>query len=254
MGWSVHQNIDMCGQGDVEIIWNWRSKHSIEDLKRIVEQKGYSAISVGGFDHAGLKQFSYQLTAGHCKPSQGYTNTLYIWSGGGAAAAEILDGHVMVHPVDYWGNEKKEQKSDGSEVSMKRKVSRRICIGGALDSIEEVNWMRKETKSAITKCKRIGAKGEEDALNDVKNELETGRKNEGVRDVVHAKFTAYPAPARNWQPQQIPKAFRISDGTLNTGLKAAQAASVGWEALQQGDSKGKAIFKMGLAFASSSKD
>ena len=45
--------------------------------------------------------------------------------------------------------------------------------------------MRKETKSAITKCKRIGAKGEEAALNDVKNELETGRTNEGVRDVVH---------------------------------------------------------------------
>ena len=84
MGWSVHQNIDMCGQGDVEIIWNWRSKHSIEDLKRIVEQKGYSAISVGSFDHAGLKQFSYQLTAGHCKPSRGYTNTLYIYSGGGS--------------------------------------------------------------------------------------------------------------------------------------------------------------------------
>ena len=116
--------------------------------------------------------------------------------------------------------------------------------------------MRKETKSAITKCKRIGAKAEEDALNDVKNELETGRKDKGVRDVVHAKFTAYPAPARNWQPVQVPRpvqvrqlpSFGISDGTMNTGLKAA---SVGWEALQQGDSKGTAILKMGLAFASS---
>ena len=84
MGWSVHQNIDMYAQGDKERIRNWRSTHSIEDLKRIVEQKGYSAISVcsGGF--ATLKQFSYQLTAGHCKPSRGYTNTLYIYSGGGS--------------------------------------------------------------------------------------------------------------------------------------------------------------------------
>ena len=40
-GWSAHQNIDMCGQGDVEIIHNWRATHSIEDLQRIVEQKGY---------------------------------------------------------------------------------------------------------------------------------------------------------------------------------------------------------------------
>ena len=85
-GWSAHQNIDMCGQGDVEIIHNWRAKHSIEDLQRIVEQKGYSAVCVGNFGHAALKQFPYQLTAGHCKPSQGYTNTLYIWSGGGSGS------------------------------------------------------------------------------------------------------------------------------------------------------------------------
>ena len=84
MGWSVHQNIDMYAQGDKERIRNWRSTHSIEDLKRIVEQKGYSAISVcsGGF--ATLKQFSYQLTPGHCKRTWGYTNTLYIYSGGGS--------------------------------------------------------------------------------------------------------------------------------------------------------------------------
>ena len=84
MGWSVHQNIDMYAQGDKERIRNWRSTHSIEDLKRIVEQKGYSAISVcsGGF--ATLKQFSYQLTPGHCKKTWGYTNTLYIYSGGGS--------------------------------------------------------------------------------------------------------------------------------------------------------------------------
>ena len=38
-------------------------------------------------------------------------------------ATRWLDGHVMVHPVDYWGNEMKEQKPDGSQVPMKRKVS-----------------------------------------------------------------------------------------------------------------------------------
>ena len=84
MGWSVHHNIDMSNQGNKEIIHSWRAKHSIEDLKRIVEQKGYSAISVGSFDFAALKKFPYQLTADHCKPSRGYTNTLYIYSGGGS--------------------------------------------------------------------------------------------------------------------------------------------------------------------------
>ena len=98
-GWSAHQNIDMCGQGDVEIIHNWRATHSIEDLQRIVEQKGYSAFTVSSgqpsFGHAALKKFPYQLTAGHCKPITTCCNhpcTIYIWSGGGAAedpAAEI---------------------------------------------------------------------------------------------------------------------------------------------------------------------
>ena len=88
-GWSAHQNIDMCGQGDVEIIPNWRATHSIEDLKRIVEQKGYSAFTVSSgqpsFGHAALKKFPYQLTAGHCKPITTCCNhpcTIYIWSGG----------------------------------------------------------------------------------------------------------------------------------------------------------------------------
>eukprot|EP01052_Picozoa_sp_SAG31_P000936 SAG31_NODE_29_length_32663_cov_14.779695_23_plen_749_part_00 len=80
--WSEHKNIDMCCQGDVEIIHNWRATHSIDDLKRIVQQKGYSAICVGSFDHAALKKFPYQLTASHCKPASGYECTLYICDSG----------------------------------------------------------------------------------------------------------------------------------------------------------------------------
>ena len=90
-GWSAHQNIDMCGQGDIEVIHNWRGKHVIEELMRKVEQNGYSAVCVGSFGHAALKKFPYQLTAGHCKPSSGYTNTLYIWSGGGSGLTEDLE-------------------------------------------------------------------------------------------------------------------------------------------------------------------
>lgn len=77
--WSQHQNIDMCGQGDVEIIHNWRNKYTIDDLKKIVEEKGYSAISVGSFGHAALKKFSYQLESYHCAPTKGYTNVIHIF-------------------------------------------------------------------------------------------------------------------------------------------------------------------------------
>ena len=33
--WEVYKKIDMCGQGDIEIIGDWRSKHSIEELKQM---------------------------------------------------------------------------------------------------------------------------------------------------------------------------------------------------------------------------
>ena len=59
---------------------------------RKVEQNGYSAcLGVGSFGHAALKKFPYQLTAGHCKPTRGCTNTLYIWSGGGSGLTEDLE-------------------------------------------------------------------------------------------------------------------------------------------------------------------
>eukprot|EP00927_Polykrikos_kofoidii_P053189 TRINITY_DN4745_c0_g1_i14.p1 TRINITY_DN4745_c0_g1~~TRINITY_DN4745_c0_g1_i14.p1 ORF type:complete len:406 (-),score=25.32 TRINITY_DN4745_c0_g1_i14:93-1310(-) len=70
--WTEHVDIDMCGQGDAEIIPDWKNKVTIEDLKRIVEEKGYSAITVSNgypsFGHAALKKFDYQLTPAHCKP------------------------------------------------------------------------------------------------------------------------------------------------------------------------------------------
>ena len=61
----------MCRQGDVEIIPNWRSHKSIADLKRMVEERGYSAFTISSgepsFGHAALKSFKYQLTPEHCK-------------------------------------------------------------------------------------------------------------------------------------------------------------------------------------------
>ena len=58
--WTQHSNIDMCGQGDVEIIDGWTATHSIDDLK-LVETKGYSAFTVSpgqqSFDHAAQVRF-----------------------------------------------------------------------------------------------------------------------------------------------------------------------------------------------------
>ena len=61
--WTEYTDIDMHGKGDKELIHNWKSKHTIEDLKRMVEAKNYSAITVSAgnpsFPFAALKSFSY---------------------------------------------------------------------------------------------------------------------------------------------------------------------------------------------------
>lgn len=81
--WTAYKNIDMCGQGDMEIIGEWQQKHSIDDLKRKVEEKGYSAFAISpdskSFAHAALKKFSYNLTPLECKPTS-YECIIYIWN------------------------------------------------------------------------------------------------------------------------------------------------------------------------------
>ena len=55
----------MCGQGDVEIVHDWRNNTDLEALKHKVIEKGYSAVTVSSgqpsFGHAALKSFNYQL-------------------------------------------------------------------------------------------------------------------------------------------------------------------------------------------------
>merc|ERR1740130_747438 len=53
--WSEHSNIDMCGQGDVRCIPEWKDFATLEDLKIIVEQNNLSAVTVS----AGEPSFSH---------------------------------------------------------------------------------------------------------------------------------------------------------------------------------------------------
>ena len=74
----------MCGQGDEEIIPEWKKNYTVDDFKRIAEQQVYSAITVSNadpqsFGHAALKNFDYQLEKEHCKPASGYSCTIYIY-------------------------------------------------------------------------------------------------------------------------------------------------------------------------------
>ncbi len=85
--WKSYKNIDMCMQGDAEIIWDWKSKATISQLKRTVEARGFSAFTVSSgvpsFGHAALKNFDFQLREHHCKPITSCCHhpcTIYIYT------------------------------------------------------------------------------------------------------------------------------------------------------------------------------
>jgi len=108
--WVVHEDIDMCGQGDVEIIPNWRATHSIDSLKKIVESKGYSAFTVSNglpaFDFAALKSFDFDVKREHCKPISTCCNhpcKIFIWTGkrskdAGGNERPAIQGHYFSFP------------------------------------------------------------------------------------------------------------------------------------------------------------
>jgi hypothetical protein len=112
--WTEHRDVDMCGQGDVEIIHNWSASKSIDDLKMICEREGYSGFTVSSgvpsFAHAALKSFDFQLEPNHCKHISTCCHhpcTIYIYKPPGA---ELVDnggpyGEAQVAPLQQQSNE-----------------------------------------------------------------------------------------------------------------------------------------------------
>ena len=105
--WEEHQNLNLMkkgGGGAVMMVHNWResywnidhgkwdvsrtlqhvrlSETPIEELKRIVEQNEYSAITIyEDFDHAVIRKFDQNLTAYDCEYANGYNCTTFIYKG-----------------------------------------------------------------------------------------------------------------------------------------------------------------------------
>jgi len=102
--WSVHENIDMCGQGDVEIIHNWTDTHTIDQLKTIVEERGYSAFTMSNgkpsFRHAALKKFDFVLEKEHCRPISQccrHPCRIYIYNGDARRRFQLTLGNVALN-------------------------------------------------------------------------------------------------------------------------------------------------------------
>lgn len=148
----------MCGQGDVEIIPNWRSTTTIESLKAKSEKKGYSSITISSgspsFGHAALKSFSFQLTPEHCRPITeccGHPCTIYIYTppGGSGIVEEAgnMDGHYFSfktggnpsHVVDRF-----ESRQTGNKVTFYR--------NGAVGSTHRVDSVTARPMESFTIC------------------------------------------------------------------------------------------------------
>ena len=99
-------DIDTSHQGDKQLVHGWKTTHTIQMLKREVEQKGYSGFTVlralaarqlhrhashrpwrvlqvcykPNFQFAALKSFDFQLTPEHCRPiSESHCNPCAIY-------------------------------------------------------------------------------------------------------------------------------------------------------------------------------
>lgn len=61
--WTEHVNIDMCGQGDMELVHDWKKNFSVDKIKQMVIDKGYSCFTVSNgnpsFPFAALKKFDF---------------------------------------------------------------------------------------------------------------------------------------------------------------------------------------------------
>jgi len=105
--WTEYHGIDMCHQGDVDIVGEWRKNTTIDELKKKVEKNNWSAISVSPFDksysHAALKNFDYQLSSEHCE-EQEYEVTLYIYN----------------RPATKNNNNKNKKKNKDDAVNLKK--------------------------------------------------------------------------------------------------------------------------------------
>ena len=78
--WTEHTDLDMAYQGDVEQIHDWKNYYSIDQLKQIALEKGYTCFTVSdsSFGFAAMKKFDFQVTPETCKPPEGYSCKFYI--------------------------------------------------------------------------------------------------------------------------------------------------------------------------------
>jgi len=139
--WVVYKNIDMCFQGDAEIIGDWRAKTSIGALRKKVAAKGYSAVCVGSFGHAALKSFPYQLTKGHMKPSQGYTNEIHVYYPKGNA------------PKD--GTHSDEMGEQAAAENDEEVVDQDNTAGKSLFLLKGADFVGRDDRSTKTPCKDL---------------------------------------------------------------------------------------------------
>jgi len=69
--WESYSNLDMCGKGDKDLIYDWKNKHTLDELKEMVIENGYTAVTVSDgeprFGHAAFKKFDFTLLKKHLK-------------------------------------------------------------------------------------------------------------------------------------------------------------------------------------------
>jgi hypothetical protein len=116
----------MCVSTRVEVP-DWKDFATLEDLKIIVEQQNFSAVTVSAgepsFSHAALKKFAFPLTPMHCQPITEcckHPCTIHIWTP--AASPSPVNTKSAVAPSIA------PDIPDGARFAIKVACSRDYCL------------------------------------------------------------------------------------------------------------------------------
>jgi len=108
-------------------------------LKEICEKKGYSAFSIGNFQHAALKRFGAPITVDDCLPSRGYTNSIYIFHP--TEQRTLSEPPAPFEPTEAQLAQEEEENLDDNVESMsgkRQKPQRAKAKGGKGEEVPEM--------------------------------------------------------------------------------------------------------------------
>ena len=90
--WTFHKGFDLGGKGDVQQISDWQSRHTLDSLKALIIEKGWSCVALR-WGTAFCKKLDYQVEARHLNPVSDCDTWIYhrVGAGPSPTSSDLFD-------------------------------------------------------------------------------------------------------------------------------------------------------------------